>query len=80
MYASLAIQPPVQTPSNAAAPNAASASVAAEAQGFGEALRRAVACPVGLAGLGAMAAEAPGATPGATPAAPPRPGIGPRQR
>ena len=71
MYASLAIQPPVQTPSNTAAPNAASASVAAEAQGFGEALRRAVACPVGLAGLGAMAAEAPAAIPGATPTAPP---------
>lgn len=69
MYASLAIQPPVQTPSNTAAPNAASASVAAEAQGFGEALRRAVACPVGLAGLGAMAAEAPAAIPGATPPA-----------
>ena len=54
MYASLAIQPPAQSQ-----PATASAAPAAEAQGFGEALRRAVAAPASVPGNGAALAEAP---------------------
>jgi flagellar hook-length control protein FliK len=57
MYASLAIQPPVPSqPANASPPSAP------EAQGFGDALRRAVAAPASAPGGGAVAADAAAAT------------------
>jgi flagellar hook-length control protein FliK len=56
MYASLAIQPPAQSQ-----PATASAAPAADAQGFGEALRRAVAAPASVPGNGVALAEAPAA-------------------
>ena len=63
MYASLAIQPPVQSQPATGAP-----PPPAEAQGFGEALRRAVAAPAGASVNGAAAADA---LPTAPPPGPP---------
>jgi flagellar hook-length control protein FliK len=58
MYASLAIQPPAPSQPATALPTAA-----AEAQGFGEALRRAVAGPAGLADGSGVVADATAAIP-----------------